>query len=136
MASGHPVTVYRDESVPNFTGERVIARRQGGRWPATIAPTPFTGEDERADRVARLPEEERARESGVGAADERGQAVSGGGGKVSRERGRARRMGHERREGGSGREREGEELGRTRPSRGGEGFFLFFPFYFLFSFSP
>jgi hypothetical protein len=31
VAYGHPLTVYRDESVPNFTGERVMARRQGER---------------------------------------------------------------------------------------------------------
>jgi hypothetical protein len=38
-------------------------------------------------------------------------------------------------EGGRGREREGEELGQNRPSRGGERVFLFFFLFSLFLFS-
>jgi hypothetical protein len=49
VASGHSVTVYRDESVPNFTCERVMARRRGGRWSATNASMPITGEGEGTD---------------------------------------------------------------------------------------
>jgi hypothetical protein len=49
VASGHPVKVYRDESVPNFPGERVMARRRGGRWPTTNVSMPIMGEGKGTD---------------------------------------------------------------------------------------
>jgi hypothetical protein len=45
----YTVTARGDESVPNFTSERVMARRGGGRWPATIVSMPSTGEGEGTD---------------------------------------------------------------------------------------
>jgi hypothetical protein len=72
---------------------------------------------------ASLLEEEGARESGAGMADGWGRSVSGREG-PRRERGHARRLGREWR-GERGREREGEKMGRNRPSRGaGEEFFF------------
>jgi hypothetical protein len=39
----------RGRKAPKFTSERVIARRQGGQWPATIALMPITSEGEGTD---------------------------------------------------------------------------------------
>jgi hypothetical protein len=78
VASGHPVIVYRDESVPNFTGERVMARRRGGRWPAMIASMPIMGEGEGTDGWG-----PRARE-GAGAARRQRERERGGRGEGAR----------------------------------------------------
>jgi hypothetical protein len=55
----HPVIVYRDESVPNFTGERVMARRRGGRRSATTVLMPITVREKGLMAGAHVPERER-----------------------------------------------------------------------------
>jgi hypothetical protein len=125
----------RGRMVPNFTSERVMARRRGRRWPATIASMPITGEGE-----------------GI---DERGPHAREGAG--ARERGKARltrgaraavRGEGTRREsecaGGCGlragvreKEREGESGPESAQPRRGRGIFLFLFFFsisFLFCF--
>jgi hypothetical protein len=41
----------RGRKAPNFTGERVMVRRRGERWPATIASMPIMGEGEGIDEL-------------------------------------------------------------------------------------
>jgi hypothetical protein len=76
VASGHPVIVYRDESVPNFTGERVMARRRGGWWPATNASMPITGEGEGIDGWGPHAREGAGVRERAGVADGWGQATA------------------------------------------------------------
>jgi hypothetical protein len=118
-----------------------MARRQGGRWPATIASTPFTGEDERADGWG-------PSASGRAGARERGRVrLTGGAGQregARRERGRVRCMGRVGHSGGrsaGARERGGGGAwAGSGPAERGKGFslffFLFFSFLFLNPFSP
>jgi hypothetical protein len=59
VAGTHPVTVYMDELVPNFTGERVMARRRGRRRPATNVLMPITVREKGLTVGAHMPERER-----------------------------------------------------------------------------
>jgi hypothetical protein len=123
----------RGRMVPNFTGERVMARRQGGQWPATIASMPITGDGEGTDGrgpharegagarergEARLTRGARATVRGEGTRHESGRA--GGGGPRAGVR--------EKERGGSGPE-------SAQPRRGRGIFFFFFSISFLVFFS-
>jgi hypothetical protein len=115
--------------VPKFTGTGVMAEREGGWWPAVIAPVPGTGKEEGADgRVLPVRGGADMRERERGAADKWGRAASGRGGIAARTR---EKVGRERRGVGAG--ERGGSMGQNRPSREGE---KVFPFLFFFSLIP
>jgi hypothetical protein len=129
-------TVYREgEAVPNATGAGVMAVREGGWRSGRFTPVKSRAGTKGLTGVAHLPEEERARESGAGAANGWGWAVSGRGVERGASAGAWADGPHRpQAEGGErGCARERGKLGlETAQPRGGEGFSFFF-FFYLFS---